>query len=189
MLMLAAWPQVSPAALDPDSPVSLITLLVTGVSSLAGAAVPLTIAIAILRYRLWDIDVIIRKTLVYTLVTGLLALVYFGGVVLLQGVFARFGTGQSPAALVLSTLAIAALFNPLRKRVQEAVDRRFYRRKYDAEQALAAFTARARDEVDVEQLGTALVGAVEETVQPEGVSLWLNPTIDSRRPVSEGAKR
>jgi hypothetical protein len=151
----------------------LVEDIVITIGSFGFSVMGIALGIAVLRYRLWDIDVIIRKTLVYSLVTGLLALVYFGGVLLLQSVFAGLGAGQSPAAIVLSTLLIAALFSPLRRRVQEGVDRRFYRKKYDAEQALAAFAARARDEVDIERLSASLVSAIEETVQPERVSLWL----------------
>jgi hypothetical protein len=140
---------------------------------LIAALLPVSIGFSIFRYRLYDVDVIIRKTLVYAVLTGLLSLVYFGVVLLLQGLFAGLGAGQSPAAIVLSTLAIAALFAPLRRRVQDMVDRRFYRRKYNAEQALAAFVAAARDEVDVERLSAALVGVIEETAQPQRVFLWI----------------
>ncbi|GAB4577592.1 MAG: hypothetical protein Fur0022_03230 [Anaerolineales bacterium] len=136
--------------------------------------IPVSIGVAILRSRLWDIDVLIRRTLQYTLLTGLLALTYFGGVVLLQSGF-RTLTGQTntPLITVLSTLAIAALFNPLRRRVQDFIDRRFYRKKYNAERALAQFAVIARDEVDMDKLTAALIGVVNETVQPERVSLWL----------------
>jgi hypothetical protein len=139
--------------------------------------IPLSLAVSILRFRLWDIDVIIRRTLQYSLLTGLLALVYFGGVATLQGILGPL-TGQSDSAVatVVITLATAALFNPLRQRIQEFIDRRFYRQKYDAEQALAQFAATAREEVNIERLSHALLGVVEETTRPERASLWLIPT-------------
>jgi hypothetical protein len=143
-------------------------------SSFSFAVIGIGFSVAILRYRLFDIDVIIRRTLQYALVTGLLALVYFGSVVLLQSIL-RVLTGQvSQLVLVISTLGIAALFNPLRMRVQEFIDRRFYRQKYNAEQALAHFAAVARDEVAMENLSAAVIKVAEETMQPQGVSLWIS---------------
>ena len=129
--------------------------------------------IAILRYRLWDIDIIIQRTLIYSILSGLLVSIYFLLVVIFQSVFVS-GNGEQPAIItVISTLLIAALFNPLRTRVQDFIDRRFYRRKYDAEQALTRFAASTRDEVDVNRISAALLTVVEETVQPEKISLLL----------------
>ena len=145
-------------------------------SRLANLGLPIitiSLALAILRYRLFDINVIVRKTLQYTLLTGLLALVYFGSVVLLQSIFEAITGEQSPIVIVISTLAIAALFNPLRIRVQDFIDRRFFRKRYDAEQTLAQFAAAARDEVDMEILTTALLRVVEDAMQPEYVELRL----------------
>jgi hypothetical protein len=137
---------------------------------------PLTIAIAILRYRLWDLDILIRRTLSYSLLTAALALAYFGSVVVLQTV-AQALTGESSNALVtvISTLLIAALFVPLRGRIQRLIDQRFSRRKYDAARTLAAFGATARDVVELEQLSGQLAQAVDETMQPAHVSLWVRP--------------
>jgi hypothetical protein len=157
-----------------ESPNPFILLTVGSAFTLFPLLVPLSIGIAILRYRLWDIDVIIRRTLIYALLSGLLALAYFASVVLLQGAFqALTGEGQNQLVTVLSTLAIAALFLPLRQRVQTFIDRRFYRQKYDAQRVLAQFAATARDETDLEKLSAQLVDVVQETMQPESLSLWL----------------
>ena len=136
-------------------------------------ALPTAIGIAVLRYRLYDIDIIIRRTLMYGVLTALLALVYFGAVTLAGSLFSAVSHQQSSLAIVISTLAIAVLFSPLRRRVQDFIDRQFYRRKYDAEKALDGFAVRARDEVDAGRLTSTLVGVVEEAVQPVYVSIWV----------------
>ena len=136
---------------------------------------PAAIGVAVLRYRLYDIDLLVNRALVYGLLTAALIVVYFGGIVLLQRLFAALTGEKSTLAIVASTLAIAALFSPLRRRVQALVDRRFYRRKYDARKTLESFSATLRDETDLEALDDGLVGVVRETMQPEHVSLWLRP--------------
>jgi hypothetical protein len=155
------------------------------VGSLAFMLIPLAIGVAILRYRLYDIDVIINRALVYGVLTGILALVYFGGVVALQSLF-RSLTGQgSQLAVVASTLAIAALFTPLRQRIQSFIDRRFYRRKYDARKTIEAFSAKLRDETDLGALSDDLTSVVSETLQPEHVGLWLRPETGAKKRGSE----
>jgi hypothetical protein len=145
------------------------------VELLSFAGIPVAVGIAVLRYRLYDIDVIINRTLVYGSLTATLIALYFGGIVVLQRVFVLLTGQQSTLAVVASTLLIAALFNPLRRRIQSFIDRRFYRRKYDARKTLEAFTAKLRDETDFDALNAELVGVVNETIQPAHVSLWLRP--------------
>jgi hypothetical protein len=134
---------------------------------------PLAIGIAVLRHRLWDIDLIIRRTLVYSILTVILTLIYFGSVAGLQSLFTTVVGHESPAAIVFSTLAIAASITPLRKAIQEYVDRRFYRHKYNAEQVLASFSATLREEIDLDHLTNSISEMVEETMKPAHVSLWL----------------
>jgi hypothetical protein len=142
--------------------------------------IPLSIGVAILRSRLYDIDVLINRTLVYGSLTAVLVAAYFGGVVGSQYVFRTLTGGESQLAVVASTLAIAAIFSPLRRRVQSFVDRRFYRRKYDARKTLEEFSAKLRDETDLDALNDELVGVVKETMQPAHASLWLRPELASK---------
>jgi hypothetical protein len=143
------------------------------VMQLALIGMPISMGIAILRYRLYDIDRIINRTLVYGSLTATLVALYFVGIVVLQRVFVLLTGQQSTLAVVASTLLIAALFTPLRRRIQSFIDRRFYRRKYDARKTLEAFSTKLRNETDLKALNDDLVGVVKETMQPTHVSLWL----------------
>ena len=142
---------------------------------LSFAGIPVTVGIAVLRYRLYGIDLLINRALVYGPLSAMLALIYVGGVVGIQAVFRALTGQESTLAVVASTLAIAALFTPLRRRVQALVDRRFYRRKYDAAKTLAAFNSRLREETDLDSLGEEVLGVIKETMQPKHTSLWLRP--------------
>ena len=152
---------------------ALYDFIIIPVAFLLQLSVPVTFLLAITHYRLWDVDIILRKTLQYSILTGLLLLIYFGLVLLLQSIFDSVSGQQSPVAIVLSTLVIAALFTPLRKRVQAVIDRRFFRKKYDAQQVLAQFAQTVRDETDIASLESELSHVLQETLQPELVSLWL----------------
>src|SRR5215203_1388968 len=145
-----------------------------------GLSVPIAIGVAILRYRLYEIDLLINRTLVYGALTVLLVALYFGGIVVLQRVFVTLTGQQSTLAVVASTLLIAAMFTPLRRRIQSFIDRRFYRRKYDAARTLEVFSAKLRDETDLDALSDDLVGVVRETMQPTHVGLWLRPDTTSK---------
>jgi hypothetical protein len=162
---------------DGDTPIRLL-LLRTGFS-LSFLLVPLTISVAVLRSHLFDIDVLINRTLVYGSLTAMLIGLYFGAIVVLQQLFVVLTGEKSTLAVVASTLAIAALFNPLRRRTQAFIDRRFYRSKYDARKTLEAFSAQLRNETDLAALSNDFIGVVRETMQPEHVTLWLRPDTGS----------
>ena len=151
-------------------------LLHTFMILVAFLSIPIAIGVSVLRYRLYDIDTLIHRTLVYSFLTGCLALTYLGGVVLLEGTF-RALTGQtSSLSVVISTLTIAALFNPLRRVIQHIIDRRFFRRKYNAQKALRGFSTALRSEVQLDNLSEELLKVIDETMQPTHVTLWLKPT-------------
>jgi hypothetical protein len=162
---------------------SFYFLISTYVYPLGLLLIPLSLGVAVLRYRLWDIDTIINKALVYSGLSLLLAAVYLGLIVGLESLLGLVsGQASQPVVIVVSTLAIAALFQPLRHRVQAIIDRRFYRHKYDAARTLAAFSATLQNEVDLSQLSEHLLAVVQETMQPASVSLWLRPPDQERRP-------
>jgi hypothetical protein len=170
IILLATVPSLKPGSVAADF---------IGATATAGFAllIPLSLTIAILWHHLYDIDILINRTLVYGVLTAMLVVVYFGGVAASQATFHTL-TGQErqpQLAIVISTLVIAALFNPLRRRIQSFTDRRFYRKKYDARKTLEAFSAKIRDETDLDALSDDLVGVVKETMQPAHVSLWLRP--------------
>jgi peptidoglycan/LPS O-acetylase OafA/YrhL len=168
--------------LQPGTPKVLYALVELTVTNIFFLLIPLSIGVAILRHHLWDIDIIINRTLVYGSLTVTLALVYFGGVTTTEAIF-RALTGQeqqSQLAIVVSTLVIAALFTPLRRRIQSFIDRSFYRKKYDTRKTLETFSAQLRDETDLEALRGDLVGVVRETMQPVHVSLWLRSETTSK---------
>jgi hypothetical protein len=162
-------------SLPAGSPLPWWTLVSSAGWWVALTIVPLSLSIGVLRYRLYDIDIIINRTLVYGSLTATLVVIYFGGIVVLQRMFVLLTGQQSTLAVVASTLLIAALFTPLRRRIQAFIDRRFYRRKYDARKTLEAFSAQLRNETDLNALSEDLVGVVRETMQPAHVSLWLRP--------------
>jgi len=181
-VMLPTFTFFFPTLNQPNIPSSVIFGLIS--YPLVLLSLPVTVGMAILRSRLYDIDVLINRTLVYGTLTVLLALIYFGLVIGLESLVHLFsGQGaQTPVVIVASTLAIAALFQPLRRRLQQIIDRRFYRRKYDATRTLAAFSATLRNEVDLHQLSEHLIAVVEETMQPTHVSLWLRTNEQRSKP-------
>ncbi|MDQ3863110.1 MAG: hypothetical protein M3317_06375 [Actinomycetota bacterium] len=176
----------APDYLAPNETPPLWISLEQNITFLSYTGIPVAVGFAILKYRLYDIDIIINRALVYGSLTVMLALVYFGGVTATQSVFQTLtGREQLPQlAIVTSTLVIAALFNPLRRRIQSFIDRRFYRKKYDAAKTLEVFSAKLREETDLDSLNTELLSAVRETMQPEHVSLWLRP--DTVSPEHDG---
>ena len=164
--------------LDGDTP--LVLLLFNIGFTLSFLLIPLSVGVAVLRSHLFDIDVLINRTLVYGSLTAMLIGLYVGGIVVLQRGFVALTGEKYTLAVVVSTLVIAAVFNPLRRRTQSLIDRRFYRSKYDARKTLESFSAKLKDETDLDALGDDLVGVVRETMQPTHVTLWLRPDAASK---------
>jgi hypothetical protein len=176
-LLIVIFPSTPPQILGTPAWKFLGTLVWTVVP----LSLPVSAGVAILKYRLYDIDIIINRTLVYATLTVILAVLFEGTIVVLQYLLRELINQESEVAVVASTLVIAATFEPLRRRLQGLVDRIFYRRKYDARKTLEAFSSRLRKETDLEALNDELVGVVRETVQPAHVSLWLRPNTPRRR--------
>jgi divalent metal cation (Fe/Co/Zn/Cd) transporter len=174
---------IFPALAEPSSPYGApYQLALAAVNTCLPLFIPLSFGFAMLRYRLWEIDVLINRTLVYSMLTVILAGVYVGLVIGLQALLRGIISQDNSVAIVISTLAIAALFQPLRQRLQKLIDRRFYRSKYDAARTVAAFNATLRQEVDLDQLREHLLAVVQETMQPAHVSLWLRQPERPRQP-------
>jgi hypothetical protein len=172
---VAAVGAILAVVISPRATVPAIALVGFVLFAVGAGGIPIAMGVAILRYRLYNIDLLINRTLVYGALTATLVFVYFGSIVMLQRLFVLLTGQQSTLAVVASTLLIAALFTPLRRRIQGFIDRSFYRRKYDTRKTLEAFSAQLRNETDLKALSDDLVGVVRETMQPSRVSLWLRP--------------
>jgi hypothetical protein len=175
LVAVLVWLVSSVPALMSGPPTVVVVLRVYVVGAIISVGIPLAIGIAVLRYRLYDIDRLINRTLVYGLLTALLVAVYAAGVFVLGQLLNPVG-GHSELAVAASTLAVAALFQPARRRVQAGVDRRFNRRRYDATKSVAAFSTRLRDEIDLDTLSAELLNVVDQTMEPTRASLWLRPS-------------
>ncbi len=175
MLLLINVVRIADPSASTPRTALIASLFLLTIGNLSYIALPVSMVLAMLRYRLWDVDIILRRTLIYAALTGTLALVFLGTVTLLQAIFSTVSGQQSAIATVISTLLIAALFSPLRRRIQNDIDRRFFRQKYNAEQAIERFATAARQQTDLDQLTAELLAVVSESMQPVTVSLWLKP--------------
>ncbi len=175
-IILTALPMLFPALQDPHGSFAVLLPLFSLAAAFGFLLVPLAIGVAILRYRLWDVDLLIRRTLIYSALTATLLVIYGSVVLLMTALVGKIGGRLPPIVIIASTLLIAALFTPLRRRIQRDIDRRFYRRRYDAQQTVASFAASVRDEVELVQMTASLIAVVDETLHPESVILWMQPT-------------